>query len=134
MSKEAMKLAIAALKGCPTEIGTKQFEIEAEAIVALSQALVAPVQPGRNHYEDGDVFERIAAMKPQPAQQESESNKAAYQRGYLDGMAKPCIECADRQWVGLTHDEYDAICDKHSSMSDFDFLEDIEAKLKDKNQ
>ena len=23
----------------------------------------------------------------------SESNKAAYQRGYLDGMAKPCIEC-----------------------------------------
>ena len=27
----------------------------------------------------------------------SESNKAAYQRGYLDGMAKPCIECADRK-------------------------------------
>jgi hypothetical protein len=40
---------------------------------------------------------------------------------------------AQRQWVGLTHDEYDAICDKHSAMSDFDFLEDIEAKLKEKN-
>lgn len=41
---------------------------------------------------------------------------------------------AQRTWVGLTHDEYDAICDKHSTMSDFDFLEDIEAKLKEKNQ
>jgi ferredoxin len=38
-----------------------------------------------------------------------------------------------RQWVGLTHDEYDAICDKHSAMSDFDFLADIEAKFKEKN-
>jgi hypothetical protein len=26
----------------------------------------------------------------------AESNKAAYQRGYLDGMAKPCVDCADR--------------------------------------
>jgi len=40
---------------------------------------------------------------------------------------------ARRQWVGLTHDEYDAICNKHSAMSDFDFLSDIEAKLKEKN-
>ena len=28
----------------------------------------APVQPGQNHYEDGDVFERIAAMKKPAAQ------------------------------------------------------------------
>jgi hypothetical protein len=40
---------------------------------------------------------------------------------------------AQRQWVGLTHDEYDAICDKHSAMSDFDFLGEIEVKLKEKN-
>ena len=46
------------------------------------------------------------------------------------GIAAPA---AQRQWVGLTHDEYDAICDKHSAMSDFDFLEDIEAKLREKN-
>jgi hypothetical protein len=25
-----------------------------------------------------------------------EGNKAAYQRGYLDGMAKPCVDCADK--------------------------------------
>lgn len=41
---------------------------------------------------------------------------------------------APRPWVGLTHDEYDAICDKHSAMSDFDFLADIQAKLREKNQ
>jgi hypothetical protein len=41
---------------------------------------------------------------------------------------------AQRTWVGLTHDEYDAICDKHSAMSDFDFLADIEAKLRSKNE
>jgi len=35
----------------------------------------------------------------------SENTKAAYQRGYLDGMAKPCVECADRQWVGLTDED-----------------------------
>ena len=40
---------------------------------------------------------------------------------------------AERTWNGLTHDEYDAICDKHSAMSDFDFLADIEAKLREKN-
>jgi len=45
-----------------------------------------------------------------------------------------CHYKAQRTWNGLTHDEYDAICDKHSAMSDFDFLADIEAKFKEKNQ
>lgn len=40
----------------------------------------------------------------------------------------------ERTWVNLTHDEYDAICDKHSTMSDFNFLADIETKLMEKNQ
>lgn len=39
-----------------------------------------------------------------------------------------------KEWVGLTHDEYYAICDKHSAMSDFDFLADIEAKPREKNK
>jgi hypothetical protein len=79
-------------------------------------------------YELGCAYEHYKEQLTTPpaatAQKQSES---AYQRGYMDGMAK------QRQWVGLTHDEYDAICDKHSAMSDFDFLEDIEAKLKEKN-
>ena len=59
----------------------------------------------------------------------SESNKAAYQRGYLDGMAKPCIECADRQWVGLT----DAQIEDCYGGEINDFARAIEAKLKEKN-
>jgi len=63
--------------------------------------------------------------------QESESNKAAYQRGYLDGMAKACIECADRQWVGLTFEEQ-ADCLEASDCRDA-LCASIEAKLKEKN-
>ena len=59
----------------------------------------------------------------------SESNKAAYQRGYLDGMAKPCVECADRQWVGLT----DAQIEDCYGGEINDFARAIEAKLKEKN-
>ena len=61
----------------------------------------------------------------------SESNKAAYQRGYLDGMAKPCIECADRQWVGLTNEERDELW---FSLGYTDLTIAIEAKLKEKNK
>ena len=66
----------------------------------------------------------------------SESNKAAYQRGYLDGMAKPCIECADRQWVGLTQAELDSMFSKifkGKKMVAF-VARAIEAKLKEKNK
>ena len=64
--------------------------------------------------------------------QESESGKAAYQRGYLDGMAKPCVACADRQWVGLTQDEF------RDFASTFEYgtgglIRAVEAKLKEKN-
>ena len=64
----------------------------------------------------------------------SESNRAAYQRGYLDGMAKPCIECADRQWIGLTQEE---VMESWEEIQDGDWAPDfyavIEAKLKEKN-
>ena len=66
----------------------------------------------------------------------SESNKAAYQRGYLDGMAKPCIECADRQWVGLTNEEkeLELLFCTHGRVLDYeDYADAIEARLKEKN-
>ena len=63
----------------------------------------------------------------------SESNKAAYQRGYLDGMAKPCIECADRQWVGLTQDEFREFATTYEYGTG-GLIRAIEAKLKEKNK
>jgi len=75
MSKEAMKLALEALEDliplCDPGFSVC-YDVN-KAITALRESLAEqpePVQPGRNHYEDGDVFERIAAMKKQPAQQE----------------------------------------------------------------
>jgi hypothetical protein len=65
----------------------------------------APVQPGRNHYEDGDVFERIAAMTTPPA--------------------------AQRQWVGLTDEERDDLLDNYITAEGR--ARAIEAKLKEKN-
>ena len=65
----------------------------------------------------------------------SENTKAAYQRGYLDGMAKPCIECADRQWVGLTQGELDSMFSKifkGKKLVAF-IARAIETKLKEKN-
>ena len=62
----------------------------------------------------------------------SESNKAAYQRGYLDGMAKPCIECADRQWVGLTQDEFREFATTYEYGTG-GLIRAIETKLKELN-
>ena len=71
-----MKLALEALglyarTLAPTETQKKGVE----AITALQEALAeqpAQQEPGRNHWEDGDVFERIAAIKEQPAQPHQE--------------------------------------------------------------
>ena len=48
-----------------TSVELRRLQAELDA---TKQALAAPVQPGRNHYEDGDVFERIAAKKKPAAQ------------------------------------------------------------------
>jgi len=68
----------------------------------------AQQEPGRNHWEDGDVFDRIAAIKEQPAQ---------------------------RTWVGLTDEEIEQGC-KESWVTEQAFQSAVwwaEAKLKEKN-
>jgi hypothetical protein len=69
----ALKLALEALETAYAQtcsVGrAKDWQQLREAITIIKQARSAPVQPGRNHYEDGDVFERIAAMKKPPAAQ-----------------------------------------------------------------
>jgi hypothetical protein len=46
----------------------------------------APAQPapGRNHYEDGDVFERIAAMNKPPAQPAPTVQPVAFEVGLVE--------------------------------------------------
>jgi hypothetical protein len=40
---------------------------------------------------------------------------------------------AQRQWVGLTDEEWSIICEKNNMLPDFDLKEEIEAKLKKKS-
>jgi hypothetical protein len=65
----------------------------------------------------------------------SENTKAAYQRGYLDGMAKPCVECSDRQWVWLTSDQIQemAFTAVRENWDWLRFALAIETRLKEKN-
>ncbi len=114
--------------------------------VDIKQALAAPVQEpvawaGHNLDDMCEAFDRVIeehASRKNPFH--DPVNKDAMialriLRGFVPYMKRYTTPpAAKRPWVGLTHDEYDAICDKHSAMSDFDFLEDIEAKLKEKNQ
>lgn len=95
-------------------------EAEGVEFVPLVRFAEQPAQqePGRNHYEDGDVFERIAAMKRQPAQQEPVAwideygnafPLAAKQYSVVGKHWKPLYTStpAQRTWVGLTDEEVD---------------------------
>jgi len=48
------------------------------------------------HMQKGYTVDAITALS-----QALENHESAYQRGYLDGMAKPCIDCADRKLQAL---------------------------------
>lgn len=145
MSKEAtarsaMKLALEAL-----ELHGKQYPHMVkgyclDAITALREALaieaIEKPAPGRAHYEDGDVFERIAAMKKQPAQQESVGYVA--ENGVVDwnGCAPPILTdlytSPQRTWVGLTEQEFQWIYDHGRTPAGM--MELVEAKLRSKNE
>jgi hypothetical protein len=123
MKDEALKLAlefIDSVKVHRTQVATR------DAIHAtIKQALAAPVQDLPFGVGGG-----LVAIKTLLSRDPCVHANTAIEM--IDAILKE-HPAAQRQWVGLTHDEYDAICDKHSAMSDFDFLEDIEAKLKEKN-
>lgn len=100
----------------------------------LGMGQPAQQEPGRNHYEDGDVFERIAAMKRRTAEQEPVAvrlwdsqwvNVVNHDNCYRDWSKEDAINHAvkmtekyiagnvadnklppaQRTWVGLTDEE-----------------------------
>jgi hypothetical protein len=107
-----------------------QQEVDLSGLKPATQEVV------KGWIEDGTFIKRaIGAMQEQEAEnmrlEKMVEDQPAQEFVCSTGL---CHYKAQRPWVGLTHDEYDAICDKHSAMSDFDFLADIEAKLREKNQ
>ena len=102
---EALKLALEAFDSM---IGRKPERVE-QAITAIKEALAQPEQ-------------EPVAKKHEPT---IDLNKHA---GTYGGYTTPP---AQRTWVGLTAKEKHEF--RYSHMTTADFIEDIEAKLKDKN-
>ena len=103
---EALKLALEAFDSM---IGRKPERVE-QAITAIKEALAQPEQ------------EPVAKKKHEP---KIDLGKYA---GTYGGYTTPP---AQRTWVGLTAKEKHEF--RYSHMTTADFIEDIEAKLKDKN-
>ncbi len=123
MSKEAIKQLDALIQkysdklyGSAGPHDAAKFE---EDCKVLKQALAeqpAPVQPGRNHYEDGDVFERIAAMKTQPAKPDSAARMPcgasvsnvydAYEAGKRAALAEQPAQQKPVAWMDASGDIY----------------------------
>jgi hypothetical protein len=107
---------------------------------ALKLALEALEADELDMVDDGSgnmVFRKehaITAIKEALAQPERD-----YERGFIDGMQKQMQSSVDKAvnvmsqstWVGLTDEEKHEI--RYSHMTSAEFIEFIEAKLKDKN-
>lgn len=81
------------------------MSIEAMSIKAMKQALEA-LEQHLTHHEHGCVYldPAVTALR-----QALENHESAYQRGYLDGMAKPCIDCADRKLQAMKQPKQDSV-------------------------
>jgi hypothetical protein len=120
MSKEAMKLALEALKELVAQTETGLFAVRHDH-VAMQDARQA-------------ITALREALAEQPAQQE-------YERGFVDGMQRQAQSSVDkavnamsqRTWVGLTDEEIFEIHKQVDSMQYLTFGHAIEAKLKEKN-
>ena len=106
MTQEALKLALDALGNTWTKVGTKQYEIEKEAITAIKKALAQPEQ---------EPVKMIAYNCTCGKTMKFES---------VNGVTPP-----QRTWVGLTHEERQDI----ALEVPIDALLITEAKLKQQN-
>ena len=113
---EALKLALEALGNTWTEPKSEQYKIEKEAITAIKEALAQPEQ------------EPVAWISTGPARMiHWTADKPAYGDDWVPLYTTP----PQREFVGLTYEEKHAI--RYSHMTSAEFIEVIEAKLKERN-
>jgi hypothetical protein len=95
-----------------------------EAITAIKQALAAPVQ----EQMDWEAVAADQAMTIAMMKVDQDKSESAYQRGYMDGMAKR------REWVSLSDEDIIPLCSQAWVFTTVkQWAEIIEAKLKEKN-
>ena len=144
--KEALKLALEALKTASTEIGTKQFEIEEEAIIAIKEALAqsaqepwcmkmngcktkcedCPDEPAQGPF--AVLFQDGSFVKYENLEFVPEKSGQSVQIIYITPQQRP--------WVGLTDEQIDELsCKMVKGNKSVNWLcRAIEAKLKEKNK
>ena len=105
---EALKLALSTLD----EVRQETFRLSRD---------------GQNLYAEEKVWSTIISIKEVLAQ---EQEPVAWEQ-FHEHMAGPNYVAPQRTWVGLTQEEKHAI--RYSHMTSAEFIECIEAKLKDKN-
>jgi len=120
MSKEAMQLALEALEKVITAFGSG-LTLQQNAITALRKALETEQEPvlWLKTWSDGSV----SVLKTKS-------------HAFADHELEPLYAAPPKQWVGLTDEELKPLCDENHIMFGaytVDFIQAIEAKLKEKN-
>ena len=116
---EVLKLALEALGSTWTDVGTKQYEIEEEAITAIKEALVQSEQEPVacvGPWHDGRL-----TLIPRYSQQTFERDQPLY-------TTPP-----QRTWVGLDHHDKKKFSSWLDHKTDDEVFTAIEAKLKELN-
>jgi hypothetical protein len=161
MTKQALKIALAALGNSWTEPGTLQYEIEQEAITAIKEAIaelenqqpVAWADMGTRdvdndaglswttgHFHTTPLYTH-PPQRTEPQIKTTDPFESArvvdYNRGWNDCLfASGIVKQSQHTWVGLTDEEIKTICVENgwdSSWQSMRFARAIEAKLKEKN-
>ena len=138
MKDEALKLALEALEELVTSLRTiDDIERGERAITAIKQALAAPVQEPVG-CEGAIVNGRVYADRLEHDYKfECEAGPLHLCNDWVE--FRRCFEwlathttppAAQRQWVGLTDEEMQALWDRYAHM---EMMRAIEAKLKEKN-
>ena len=110
---EALKLALEALGNTWTEPKSEQYKIEKEAITAIKEALAQTQEP-------------VACKRCKQLEEQAYDLLGELKVANIKLSMQP-----QRTWVGLTAKEKHEF--RYSHMTTADFIDAIEAKLKDKN-
>jgi len=122
---EALKLALEYLEDSDNYLGSID---NSKPIAAIKQALAQPEE----RYTYGTPL-LDAFTKPAPVQEPDHSDELTI--AYMSGVHRGKELAAQRQWVGLTDDEFENIelgC-RSTSSGKIEAMQKVEAKLKEKN-